>query len=76
MATTKSFETALKNLEDSVEQLESGDLSLDQALKVFSTGVKHADTCRKALEDVELKVAKLIKQNDGSFQQEAMNDEC
>lgn len=70
MATTKSFETALKKLEDSVEQLESGDLSLDQALKVFSTGVKQADVCRKSLQDVELKVAKLLQQDDGSFHQE------
>ncbi len=38
MATTKSFETALKKLEESVDQLESGELSLDQALKVFRRG--------------------------------------
>lgn len=74
MATTKSFEAALKKLEDSVEQLESGELSLDQALKVFSAGVKQADACRKSLQDVELKVAKLLQQDDGSFQQEDIND--
>jgi exodeoxyribonuclease VII small subunit len=74
MATTKSFEAALKKLEDSVEQLESGELSLDQALKIFSAGVKQADTCRKSLQDVELKVAKLLQQDDGSFQQEDMDD--
>ncbi len=74
MATTKSFETALKKLEESVDQLESGELSLDQALKVFSTGVKQAESCRRSLQDVELKVAMLLQREDGSFQQEDMTD--
>lgn len=74
MATSKSFETALKKLEDSVEQLESGDLSLDEALKVFSAGVKQADLCRKSLEQVELKVSQLLQKEDGSFTKEDMSD--
>ncbi|WP_029918253.1 exodeoxyribonuclease VII small subunit [Pelobacter seleniigenes] len=74
MATTKSFESSLRKLEDSVEQLESGELSLDQALKVFSNGVKQAESCRQALRDVELKVEKLLKQEDGSWDREAFDD--
>jgi exodeoxyribonuclease VII small subunit len=74
MATTKSFESSLRKLEDSVEQLESGELSLDQALKVFSNGVKQAESCRHALRDVELKVEKLLKQEDGSWDREAFDD--
>ncbi|PLY06001.1 MAG: exodeoxyribonuclease VII small subunit [Desulfuromonas sp.] len=74
MATPKSFETALKKLEESVEQLESGELSLDEALKVFSGGVKQADACRKTLEDVELKVEKLLRQDDGSLRREEFDD--
>ncbi len=74
MATTKSFESSLRKLEDSVEQLESGELSLDQALKVFSTGVKQAESCRQALRDVELKVEKLLKQEDGSWDREVFDD--
>ena len=74
MATTKSFESSLRKLEDSVEQLESGELSLDQALKVFSSGVKQAESCRQALRDVELKVEKLLKQEDGSWEREPFDD--
>ena len=74
MATTKSFESSLRKLEDSVEQLESGELSLDQALKVFSTGVKQAESCRQSLRDVELKVEKLLKQEDGSWDREVFDD--
>ncbi len=75
MSMTKTgFETALQKLEDSVEQLESGELSLDQAMKVFSSGVKQAETCRKSLREVELKVEQLLKQDDGSLQREPFDD--
>ncbi len=75
MAAQKGFETTLQKLEEAVVQLESGDLSLDQALKVFSAGVKHADNCRQALKDVELKVNTLLQQDDGSFKQEPFDEE-
>lgn len=74
MATPKSFENALRKLEESVDKLESGELTLDQALKVFSTGVKQAESCRQALRDVELKVEELLKQDDGSLKREPFDD--
>ncbi len=61
------FEASLAKLEAAVEQLESGELALDEALKVFSVGVKEAQRCQKALQDVELKVEQLLNQGDGSF---------
>jgi exodeoxyribonuclease VII small subunit len=75
MAEKKSFEAALKKLEKAVSELENGDLSLDQSLQVFSTGVKQAEICRQALQDVELQVEQLLKQADGSLQSEAFPDE-
>ncbi len=74
MATAKNFETALKKLEEAVAQLESGDLSLEDALKVFSTGVKQAEYCRSSLKEVELKVEVLTKQGE-AWQKEAFDDE-
>lgn len=74
MATNRSFESSLKQLEDCVDQLESGDLTLDQALKVFTSGVKKAEGCRKMLRDVELKIATLQQQDDGSLREETFND--
>lgn len=76
MAAKKSFEAALQKLEEAVSKLESGDLSLDQALKVFSDGVKQAECCRKSLADVELQVAQLLRQDDGSLQRENFDGEC
>jgi exodeoxyribonuclease VII small subunit len=70
MSKKSGFEAALQRLEQAVEQLESGDLSLEKALTVFSSGVKEADYCRESLRAVELKVEQLLQQSDGSEQRE------
>lgn len=75
MADKKGFEAALKDLEKAVSRLESGELSLDESLQVFSVGVEQADVCRKALQDVELQVEQLLKQADGSLRSEDFSDE-
>ncbi len=73
MPEKNDFETALRRLEEAVEQLESGELSLEKALAVFSAGVKDADFCRESLRAVELKVEQLSKQADSSEQREPFN---
>jgi len=75
MATKNSFEASLQKLEDAVEQLESGDLTLDQALKIFSGGVKQAETCRRSLSKVELQVHQLLQNSDGTLQREPFDSE-
>lgn len=74
MAVKKGYEESIKCLEAAVEQLEGGELSLEQSLKIFKNAVKHIADCRKALEKTELEVAKLRKQEDGSFSREAFDD--
>lgn len=54
-----SFEDALNELEALVEQMESGDLSLDQSLAAFEKGVALTRQCQKALSEAELKVQTL-----------------
>ena len=75
MAAKNGFETALKKLESAVEQLEGGELPLDQALKVFAEGVKQAGICRKSLNEVELQVEQLLKQADGSLKRENFDEQ-
>ena len=75
MAVKSGFETALKKLEDAVSKLESGELSLDQSLRIFSVGVAQADLCRRSLQDVELQVEQLLKQEDGTLTSEEFVDE-
>ena len=61
------FENALKKLEDVVRRLEGGDLSLEDSLKAFEEGVKHAAFCTSKLDEAEKKVELLLKQKSGSF---------
>lgn len=62
-----SFEESLKKLETIVEQLEKGDLSLEESLKLFEEGVSLSTACKQELEAAEGKVEMLIKQRDGSL---------
>ncbi|MGD0973366.1 MAG: exodeoxyribonuclease VII small subunit [Candidatus Korobacteraceae bacterium] len=57
------FEECLQRLETIVQQLERGDLPLEQALKLFEEGVGLSDSCRRELEEAEGKVEILLKQN-------------
>tara|TARA_B100001750_G_scaffold160832_1_gene129716 strand:+ start:502 stop:732 length:231 start_codon:yes stop_codon:yes gene_type:complete len=60
---TKSIESRLSELETILEELESGDLELDKALKKFEQGVKLSRECQKTLEDAELKI-KILMDNE------------
>jgi len=55
------FEDCLQQLEKIVEQLEKGDLSLEQSLKLFEDGVRLSNSCRQELEAAEGKVEILVK---------------
>jgi exodeoxyribonuclease VII small subunit len=62
-----AFEAALKKLETIVENLENGQLSLEEALKQYEEGVRMADLCTKRLTEAEKKVEVLMKTNPGKF---------
>ena len=61
------FEQALKKLETIVENLENGELSLEEALKAYEEGVRLADTCTKRLTEAEKRVEVLMKLDSGKF---------
>ena len=61
-----SFEESLKKLEGIVEQLEKGDLPLEDSLKLFEEGVALSAVCKKELEEAEGKVEMLVKRRDGT----------
>lgn len=65
MAAKKSypFEASLARLETLVEQMESGDLSLDDNLKLFEEGIKLTRECQQALASAEQKVNALLEKN-------------
>ncbi len=66
----EKFELSLKKLEEAVTRLESGELSLDDSLKVFEEGVKHSSICTRKLNEAQKRVELLLKRKDGSFYRE------
>ena len=57
------FETSLERLEEIVECLETGDLSLEQSLKQFEEGVSLTRACQTALTDAEQTIKVLTEKN-------------
>lgn len=68
------FETAIADLEQIVEQLESGDLSLEDSLAAFEKGVGLVRYCNQKLSDVEKKVELLVKDKEGQLQLKAFGN--
>ena len=60
-----NLEKSLADLETLVEELESGDLPLDQAMKKFEEGIKLTRGCQAALKEAEQKVEILLKSAGG-----------
>jgi exodeoxyribonuclease VII small subunit len=59
----KKFEKAMERLEEIVESLEGGELSLEDSLEVFEEGMKLARFCSHKLEEAEKKVTILVREN-------------
>ena len=55
------FEKKLGRLEQIVEKMEDGDISLDDSLKMFEEGVKLSSECQAQLSQAEQKVNLLLK---------------
>jgi exodeoxyribonuclease VII small subunit len=69
------FEKSLVRLEEVVKRLESADLSLDEAMKLFEEGVKLSRDCQKQLEEAEGKVEILLRKADGKITPEPFEPE-
>jgi exodeoxyribonuclease VII small subunit len=71
----KKFEASLARLEEIVQDLEKGDLPLEQSLKLFEEGIKLSRICNKRLEDAERKVEILMKDKGGNMTAEPFEEE-
>lgn len=56
-----NFEKSLGNLEKIVQELESGDLTLETSLEHFEKGVSFYKDCKKVLDDAEKKISELTE---------------
>ncbi len=73
-----SFEESLKKLENIVEELEKGELNLDDALKLYEEGMHFSDQCLAKLNESKQKVEKLTKEGNEKYHTEPfspVNDE-
>jgi exodeoxyribonuclease VII small subunit len=69
-----NLEKSLADLETLVEELESGDLPLDKAMKKFEEGIKLTRGCQAALKDAEQKVEILLKSAGGEESMESFDE--
>ena len=60
MSKDQTFEKKIKRLEEIVNQLEEGDYGIEETLKLFQEGMKLSKECKKILDDVELRVNKVL----------------
>jgi exodeoxyribonuclease VII small subunit len=63
----EKFEDALSKLEKIVSQLERGDISLEESLKLFEEGIRLSRLCNQKLDEAEKRVEILLKGVDGTF---------
>jgi exodeoxyribonuclease VII small subunit len=74
MASEIKFEEALKRLEKIVEELERGELSLDEALKKYQEGLELSRACTQRLDSAKKKIDLLARNKKGEFELKPMDE--
>lgn len=75
MKEEKTFEDNLKELEEIANNLESGNLNLDEAIKEFEKGMKLSKECTKKLDLAERKINMLVKNDNGEVEEKEFETE-
>ena len=71
----KDFESALARLEELTEQLESGELQLEESITLYSEGLEIAKFCNEKLAEAEKKIKVIASDNNGVSEQEFNEEE-
>lgn len=61
----KTFEMAMKQLEQIVQDLETGDMPLEKAIKKFEEGIRVSKFCSEKLDESEKRITLLMRDSDG-----------
>ena len=69
-----NFEKALENLDQLVSSMENGELSLEDSLKAFETGIKLTRECQTALKEAEQKI-QILMNEEGDTEEMKPEDE-
>lgn len=70
-----TFEEAIQNLENIVNELETGKLTLDESVKKFEQGIKLSKHCNEILENAEKQITVLIENSNGEMEEEKFDTE-
>ena len=67
-----NLESAMNRLKEISDKIENDNLNIDESINLFEEGMKLTKDCREILENAELKVQKIIKEN-GEIKLEKFN---
>ncbi|MEK7263680.1 MAG: exodeoxyribonuclease VII small subunit [Bacteroidota bacterium] len=71
----QTFEDAMMRLEAIVEALEKGEIALDESLALYEEGVELSKQCMEKLSKAEIKLKRITKTIDGTFEMFNMQSE-
>ncbi|WDP88265.1 MAG: exodeoxyribonuclease VII small subunit [Desulfobacter sp.] len=71
----KTFETALRQLEEIVKEMESGELTLEQSVKKYETGIAQTRFCLDILDKTEKKISLLTLDAEGNPKESSFETE-
>lgn len=71
----KTFEQAIKQLEQIVQDLESGDMPLEKAVKTFEEGIQLSKFCSEKLDETEKRITILMQDTDGQLSEKPFGGE-
>ena len=71
----KTFEQSMKQLEKIVQDLESGDMPLEKAIKTFEEGIQLSKFCSKKLDETEKRITILMQNSDGNLSETPFSGE-
>ncbi|MFC1578286.1 exodeoxyribonuclease VII small subunit [Thermodesulfobacteriota bacterium] len=71
----KTFEQAMKQLEQIVQDLESGDMPLEKAIKTFEDGIRLSKFCSEKLDETEKRITILMQDSDGKLSEAPFSGE-
>lgn len=72
----KTFEQSLDRLEKIVQELESGDLPLEKAIKKFEEGVQLSKWCSRKLDETEARINLLMQDEEGNVSESPFEPEA
>jgi exodeoxyribonuclease VII small subunit len=59
-----TFEQSMRRLEEIIDNLESGNVELENAINLYTEGIKLQEHCKNKLENAKLKINKIVKDKD------------